>query len=62
MFENRKDKKENLTIKDLYPDYTPEEQREAAETWNRYLTLVWRIYNRVKREDPKKIDENLFKR
>jgi hypothetical protein len=50
------------TIEELYPDFTAEEQAEAADTLKRYLNLVWRIYQRLRRENSKKIDENPFKR
>lgn len=36
-----------LTIRDLYPHLSPEEQKEAEENLERYLELVLRIYNRI---------------
>ena len=62
------------TIADLYPQLSPDEQAEAAYTLNRYLDLVWRIYQRVRRQSSEasgkteesvkadKFDENPFKR
>jgi hypothetical protein len=50
------------TIQELYPDFTREEQAEAEDTLRRYLDLVWRIYRRIRGENPEKIDENPFKR
>jgi hypothetical protein len=61
MFENKREvKKEIPTLESMYPDYTPEERAEASDTLNRYLNLVWRIYNRVKRENPKKLTKMLL--
>ncbi len=45
------------TIEDLYPDLSPEEREEAKENLRRYLDLVRRIYERLKREG--KLDEAL---
>jgi hypothetical protein len=56
------------TIANLYPHLKPEEQAEAADTLKRYVALVWRIYQRVRRkssensEKMEKFDENSFKR
>lgn len=38
------------TIDRLYLDYTPEEKAEAQDTIARYVALVWRIYQRIKRD------------
>ena len=51
------DEKENLTLQRLYPDYTAEELAEAEDTLKRYLDLVWRIYNRARRDNPQKLTE-----
>jgi hypothetical protein len=59
------DQPKSPTIEELYPDFTAEEQAEAADTLKRYLNLVWRIYQRLRREsfeNSEKIDENPFKR
>lgn len=57
---NSNDGKENPTIEKVYPDYTPEELIEAEDTLRRYLNLVWRIYNRVRREESEKLTETLL--
>ena len=59
---NHKDKKEFPMIRKLYPDFTLEEQGEAKDTLKRYVALVWRIYQRLRREKSEKFDENQFKR
>ena len=47
-------------IEELYPDYTPEERTEANETIQRYLSLIWRIYSRLRQENPKKLTKALL--
>ncbi len=42
-------------IDSLYPDYTAEEKAEAQEFWKCYVALVWRIYQRIRREKREKI-------
>jgi len=42
--------KKRITIQDLYPDFSPEEQAEAEANLKAYMNLVWRIYTRLKRE------------
>jgi hypothetical protein len=43
----RKTKPENpVTIQDLYPGLSPEQQQEAAYNLGRYLELVRRIFER----------------
>jgi hypothetical protein len=59
MFE--KAAKKRITIADLYPDLTPEEQAEAEYNLKQYLSLVWRIYQRVKRENPEMLTKALEK-
>jgi hypothetical protein len=44
-------------IEDLYPDFSPEEQREARENFDQYLSVVKRIYERLEREG--KLEEAL---
>ncbi len=51
-----------VTIADLYPELSPEEQAQAEDVLKRYVALVWRIYQRVHREKEEKFDENHFKR
>lgn len=41
------------TMAELYPGFTKQEQLEAEETLRRYARLVWRIFKRVKRENPR---------
>ncbi len=48
------------TIEELYPDFTPEELAETQDTVKRYLSLVWRIYNRLRREDPENLTKTLL--
>jgi hypothetical protein len=38
------------SIEELYPDLSPEARQAAADNLHRYVDLVWRIYNRLKRE------------
>ncbi|MCA1622475.1 MAG: hypothetical protein LC768_01920 [Acidobacteria bacterium] len=52
---NQNDKKEYPAIRKLYPEFTFEEQAEAEDTLKRYVALVWRIYNRKRREKRGKI-------
>lgn len=47
---NQKDKKEYPAIRKLYPDFTFREQSEVQDTLQRYVALVWRIYQRIRRE------------
>ena len=53
-------KKEKLTIQKLYPDFTPEEQAEDEYVLKRYLSLVWRIYQRLRRENPEYLTKELL--
>jgi hypothetical protein len=43
------------TIDNLYPDFTAQEKAEAQEFWKRYVALVWRIYQRIRREKQEEI-------
>ena len=36
-----------VTIRDLYPNLNDEQLAEVEDTWDRYLALVIRIYNRI---------------
>jgi hypothetical protein len=51
--------KKRLTIADLYPELSKEEQLEAEYNLRRYIRLVWRIFERVSRENPKALTEAL---
>jgi len=48
-------KSKSQTIQNLYPELTPEEQSEVEHALRRYLALVWRIYQRLRREKGGKI-------
>ena len=41
------DDNKEITIADLYPELTPEQQAEAEERLQRYLAIVKSIYNRL---------------
>jgi hypothetical protein len=47
-----------ITIKDLYPWLSPEEQREVEEKFERYLDFVERTYEKIQ-ADPKRYAEFL---
>lgn len=53
------EKKKRITIQDVYPKFSPEEQAEAEDNLREYALLVWRIYKRVKRENPEMLTEML---
>jgi hypothetical protein len=42
--------KKSITIQDLYPDLSPEEQEEAEHNLKEYVRIIWGIYNRHKQE------------
>lgn len=44
----------------LYPELSLEEQAEAEDTLKRYLALVWSIYRRMLRENPKNLTKTLL--
>lgn len=46
-----------ITIDDLYPDLSPEQQAEAEYHLLRYLALVKRIFERIAREKPELLTE-----
>lgn len=46
-----------ITIADLYPDLSPQEQREAEYRLLRYLAVVKRIFERISRENPELLTE-----
>jgi hypothetical protein len=39
-----------LAIRELYPDFSDEQLREAEETLHTYAAIVWRICERLDRE------------
>ncbi len=45
---------------DLNSGLVPENRSEAEETIKRYVDLVWRIYRRLRRENPKKLTKILL--
>lgn len=55
MFEKRK----RITIKDVYPNLSPEEQAEAEYNLREYALLVWHIYEQIRRENPELLTEIL---
>ena len=46
-------KQKEITISDLYPNLTPEEQAEAEFNLLGYLDVVRRIFERISIENPK---------
>ncbi len=42
-----------VTVADLYPELSLEEQAEVKDTLKRYVALVWRIYQRARRQKRK---------
>jgi len=42
--------KTDLTIQELYPRFNEQEIKEAEESFDRYLTLVLRIFDRLESE------------
>lgn len=46
-----------ITIGDLYPELSPEQQAEAEYHLLRYLALVRRIFERIARENPELLTE-----
>lgn len=52
-----RDEETPITIADLYPDLTAEDQREAEENLRRYLEVIKRIYEYVAERDPKVLTE-----
>ncbi len=53
LFSNEKE----ITIADLYPNLSPEEQAEAKEVWLQYLMIVKRIFEHICRERPEILTE-----
>lgn len=57
MSENSSRNEKEITISDLYPQFTLEEQTAAEENWLRYLAVVRRIFEHVCREKPEILTE-----
>ena len=54
------DKEKRAALRSLYPDYTDDELAEAEETLSRYISLVRRIYERLRRENPELLTKELL--
>jgi hypothetical protein len=52
----RHNEKVELTIKELYPELDDAQLSEAEENLRAYFAVVWRIYSRLKREQPEIFD------
>jgi hypothetical protein len=46
------------TIRDLYPNLTDEQLAEVDDTWERYLALVLRIFERQELEKAAQLTED----
>jgi len=46
------------TIRDLYPNLTDEQLAEVEDTWERYLALVLRIFERQELEKAAQLTED----
>jgi hypothetical protein len=42
------DYKHPITIQDLYPEFTPEQQQEAEYRLKQYIDIIARIYERTR--------------
>ena len=47
-----------ITIEQLYPDLTPDEQQEAAYWLGRYLTVIRRIFERLQCEQTQNLTDS----
>lgn len=56
---NNLNHKSPISIVDLFPEMTAEEQSTAEYVFKQYLDLVWRICERVSSEDPKLLTQLL---
>lgn len=54
------EQEKRIALRKLYPDYTDEELAEAGETLSRYVGVVRRIYERLKRENPDLLTRELL--
>lgn len=45
-------KRKPPTIAELYPKLAPAEQEQAEYNLRRYARLIWRIFERIERENP----------
>jgi hypothetical protein len=43
-------KHQRITIRELYPDFTDKELKEAEANLKRYVQILWRIHERLKAE------------
>lgn len=50
-----------ITIADLYPELSAEERAEAEYNLQRFARLVWRIFERVLRENPERLTKEIEK-
>ena len=57
--ENKSSHESPITIVDLFPDLTAEDQAAVEYRFKQYIDLVWRIYERCGREDPGLLTEQL---
>lgn len=57
MDQNLLQKENKPTMAKLYPDLSPEKQEEAEYYLLRYLAVVKRIFERIRRENPKILTE-----
>ena len=48
---------DDITIADLYPNLSPEQQAEAEYRLLRYLAIVKRIFERICKEHPELLTE-----
>jgi hypothetical protein len=48
---------DDITVADLYPDLSPEQQAETEYRLIRYFALVKRIFERITREQPELLTE-----
>ena len=46
---------DKITISDLYPELSPEEQQEAEANFKHYLEVVKRIYDSLSEDERKKL-------
>ncbi len=57
MSENFSQNEKEITVSDLYPELSPEQQAEAKENWLRYLAVARRIFEYICREKPEILTE-----